>query len=187
MEITFSQKANRIKEICLLQKSRNPIEIAKEIMKDSLVNIHGPEHHMVDGAAFLTALKNAGVRFDYDGALDELSKRAEKMPGATCGKWGVCGSASSVGAALSIIHGTGPLSDNEYYKDNLRYTSRALLKIAEIGGPRCCKRNAFLSLQTAVEFVKESYGTQLETEKTECEFSNRNTQCIKERCPFYRG
>ncbi len=93
---------------------------------------------------------------------------------------------ASVGAALAIIHETGPLSDNEFYKDNLRLTSEALSQIAEVGGPRCCKRNAFLSLKTAVEFVNRMYGLQLEDSDIHCEFSALNQQCIKERCPFYK-
>ena len=64
-------------------------------------------------------MHNAGVTFDFSKALDELEVRGKKMPGATCGQWGICGSSASVGAALAIIHQTTPLSDNEYYKDNL--------------------------------------------------------------------
>ena len=74
---------------------------------------------------------------------------------------------------------------NEYYKDNLKLTSLALGNIAEIGGPRCCKRNAYLSLKTAIKFVEETYGILLEDTDEKCEFSHLNQQCIKERCPFY--
>ena len=63
--------------------------------------MHGPIHHIIDGAAFMTAMYNAGVKFNLDTALDELANRGSDMPGATCGKWGMCGSASSVGAALA--------------------------------------------------------------------------------------
>lgn len=174
-----------IKEICLKSKSTNPIEIARTMMHDPSIHIHGPEHHILDGAAFLCAMYNAGVDFDLNQALDEIIKRGLKMPGAICGQWGICGSCASVGAALAIIHQTGPLSDNEFYKDNLRLTSQALNQIGEIGGPRCCKRNAFLSLKSAIVFVKEHYDIELEDETVICEFSSQNMQCIKERCPFH--
>lgn len=174
-----------IKEVCLNHKSTNPIEIVRAMMHHSFVHIHGPEHHILDGAAFLCAMHNAGVEFDLAQALDEIAARGAKMPGAICGQWGVCGSSASIGAALAIIHETSPLSHNEFYKDNLRLTSRALNQIAEIGGPRCCKRNAFLSLKTAIAFVKEKYGIELEDETVVCEFSSQNKQCIKKQCPFY--
>lgn len=185
MENIFEQKAARIKAICLEQTSLNPVAIARNIMQDELMGMHGPEHHMIDGAAFLTAMHNAGVVFDLKEALDEMERRGAKMPGAICGQWGVCGSASSIGAALSIIHQTGPLSDNEFYKDNLRFTSMALGRLADMGGPRCCKRNAFISLRAAAAFVKERYDIGLVSEDIVCTFFHKNGQCIKESCPFY--
>lgn len=182
----MEDKIKIIKDICLKEKSTNPIEIAIRIMSHSHINIHGPEHHILDGSAFLTAMYHAGVQFDLEKALDEMAIRGLKMPGATCGHWGICGSSASVGAALAIIHQTGPLTNNDYYKDNLYYTSKALRKIGDVGGPRCCKRNAFLSLQTAIEFVNEKYQIQLNYQPIICEFSSQNKQCIKERCPFYK-
>lgn len=182
----MDEKFEQIKALCLTISGTDPVVIARTLMTDPLISIHGPEHHMLDGAALLTALHNAGVEFDLNAALDEMANRARKMPGATCGQWGVCGSASSVGAALSILHGTGPLSDSEYYKDNMRLTSRILTAMAEIGGPRCCKRNAFLSLSTAAAFVKERYGTHLELAEIHCDFSPKNRQCIGTRCPFFQ-
>lgn len=181
----MDENMQMIKDICLKETSQNPIKIVKKLMKIENIPIHGPIHHIIDGFAFLTAMHNVGVEFDFPKALDELEVRGKKMPGATCGQWGICGSSASVGAALAIIHQTTPLSDNEYYKDNLKLTSLALGNIAEIGGPRCCKRNAYLSLKTAIKFVEETYGILLEDTDEKCEFSHLNQQCIKERCPFY--
>lgn len=176
-----------IKEICLKEKGKDPIEIVKKMMHNPEVSIHGPEHHILDGAALMTALHNGGMEFNLEEALDEMERRGCKMPGATCGQWGMCGSCSSVGAAVAIIRETGPLSGNEYYKDNLRITSEALGRIADVGGPRCCKRNAFLAISTAAEYMNEKYDAGLETGKITCEFSRLNKQCIKERCPYYEG
>lgn len=176
---------NWIKEKCLEYKGNNPIELIINLMKDECIRIHGPEHHILDGACFMTALHNAGMEFDLDEALDEMIVRGRKMPGATCGQWGMCGSSASIGAALAIIHETGPLSHNEFYKDNLKLVSKALDAIGEVGGPRCCKRNAFLSLLVAVDFVKKYYQIELEKEEVHCEFSTFNRECIGVRCPFY--
>lgn len=183
----MNEKYLLIKNECLKYTGKNPAELIFNIMKKDYINIHGPEHHVLDGACFLTALHNAGTEFDLSAALDEMIERGSKMPGATCGQWGVCGSAASVGAALSIIHSTGPLSNDEYYSDNLRFASQALARIAEVGGPRCCKRNAFLTLLTAVEFAKEHYGVSLEKGNIVCGFSHKNKQCIGSKCPFFGG
>ena len=186
MEYTLNDKYKLIKEEIFKSKSKNPIEIAKSLMDKDFINIHGPEHHYLDGACFLAAYKNAGGNIDIENALDVLSERTIKMPGAMCGFWGVCGSSTSVGAALSIIHNVSPLSASNYYKDNMEYTSLVIQKMSEIGGPRCCKRNAFISLSTAVKFVKDKYNIDMELTDINCEFSIKNKQCIGLKCPFYK-
>lgn len=108
------------------------------------------------------------------------------MPGATCGMWGVCGAVSSMGAALSIIDETGPLSTDASWGKHMEFTSKALSSLSQVGGPRCCKRDAFLSFQNAIEYVNENYDVKLEKDNIECGFSEMNAQCLKERCPFYR-
>ena len=179
-------KYQLIKNICLNTKSQNPIEIAMNIMDHEEINIHGPEHHVLDGAALLTALYTHNPSFNLEEALDELIERGKLMPGATCGKWGVCGSVSSVGAALSIIHHTGPLSNDDYYKDHMELTSKILDKMSQIGGPRCCKRNAFISLSTAVDFIKDKYDIHLSSQDITCHYMSKNKQCISTRCPFFK-
>lgn len=185
MAYTLEEKYILIKKSVVQEKSKNPIIIVKNIMNLDFINIHGPEHHYLDGAAFLVAYKNAGGTIDLDDALNELSNRTIKMPGAMCGQWGICGSTASVGAALSIIHKTGPLSDDDFFKDHMEYTSSVISTMSKIGGPRCCKRNAFLSLSAASKFVEDKYGIDMPNEKIACDFSVFNQQCISNRCPYF--
>lgn len=186
MAYTLEEKYDLIKQHISKFSFTDPIDIVKELMRKNFVSIHGPEHHFLDGAAFLVAYKNAGGNLDLTGALTELADRAIKMPGAMCGQWGICGSVASVGAALSVIHKTGPLSDDEFYKQHMEFASSVLSAMSKLGGPRCCKRNAFLSLTYGAKFVKEHYGSEMQTSKTVCEFSNFNQQCLKVKCPFYQ-
>lgn len=183
----MKDKYSLIKQECLKATTKDPIELIFSIMQKEFIGIHGPEHHVLDGACLLTALYNAGLAFDLENALDEMINRGSKMPGATCGQWGMCGSSASMGAALAIIHGTGPLSNSQYYKDNLKLVSQALGRIAEVGGPRCCKRNAFLSIQTAIDFVKAEYNIEIPKSDIKCVFSDKNGQCIGIECPYFKG
>lgn len=182
----MEERAKKIIEACLQEKSRNPVEIFKNIAQMDFIRMHGPEHHILDGAALLTAFYNAGGKIDLEISLNELMKRGLQMPGATCGMWGVCGAVSSMGAALSIIDGTGPLSTDFSWGKHMEFTSKALSRLAEVGGPRCCKRDAFLSFQKVIEFVNENYDVKLEESTIECMYSPQNEQCIKGRCPFYK-
>lgn len=186
MEYTMQTRYDNIVAKCLQEKSRNPIDIFNRIAEKDYIRIHGPEHHVLDGAAILTAFANAGGSIDLKKALVELVKRGSQMPGATCGQWGVCGAVSSMGAALSIIDGTGPLSTDSSWGEHMRFTSAALGDLAEVGGPRCCKRDAYLSFLKAIEFINARYDVELEKSDIKCGFSKNNQQCIKGRCPFYK-
>lgn len=182
----MEERAKKIIEACMKEKSVNPIEIFNHVAQMDFIRIHGPEHHVLDGAALLTAFYNAGGRIELADALNELMKRGLQMPGATCGLWGVCGAVSSLGAALSILDGTGPLSADSSWGKHMEFTSKALESLSQIGGPRCCKRDAYLSFQKVIEFINEYYDVRLEETDIQCSFSERNSQCIKSRCPFYR-
>ena len=185
MEYTINEKYELIKKNLINQTSKNPIEIVKSLMHKDFINIHGPEHHYLDGASFMVTLHNAGLNFNLNESLDILAERTIKMPGAMCGYWGMCGSVASIGAVLAIIDKTGPLSNDEHYKEHMEFTSRVINKMSEIGGPRCCKRNAFLSIISGVEYVKKHYGITLDLDDNiKCEFTSWNKQCIGSRCPF---
>ncbi len=183
----MEDRERKIIEACLQEKSKNPVDIFFNIAHMDFVRIHGPEHHVLDGAALLTAYYNAGGKIELQTSLNELMKRGLQMPGATCGMWGVCGAVSSMGAALSIIDGTGPLSTDSTWGKHMEFTSKALCSLSQVGGPRCCKRDAFLSFQKSIEYINENYDVKLEKSSIECCFSEKNEQCIKERCPFYKG
>ncbi len=180
-------KVQKIIEACLQENSKNPIEIFNHIAHMDFVGMHGPEHHVLDGAALLTAFYNAGGRIPLEKSLEELMKRGLQMPGATCGMWGVCGAVSSMGAALSVIDETGPLSTDSSWGKHMEFTSAALGSLAKVGGPRCCKRDAFLSFEKAIEYINANFDVELENGNFKCSFSDKNKQCLKERCPFYHN
>ena len=175
--------ADAIISICLEEKSKNPIDIFEKLMSMEFCHMHGPEHHIVVGAALLTAFKNSGGNIDLAKALPEMYSRGRSVPGGACGFWGACGAAVSAGIYFSIATDTTPLSETSWGWSNLM-TSRALGKIGEIGGPRCCKRNGYLAITEAVGFTKEHFGVKMELGEIVCSRSHLNNQCLKERCPF---
>lgn len=169
---------------CLKETSRNPIEILERMMDMPFCHTHGPEHHTLVGTALLTAYHNAGGKIDLLPALKEMAARGRKVPGGACGFWGSCGAAISSGMFISIISGATPLSNEPWGQANMM-TGKSLLSIGEIGGPRCCKRNSYLAIQTAVKYVAELYGVSMETDSIICSRSSQNNQCIGHRCPFH--
>lgn len=184
MDYSLQQRAELIIADCMEMSGTDPYEIFHTIAQKDHVRIHGPEHHVLDGACILTAFHNAGGGIDLPSALQTLMGEGLRMPGAACGLWGVCGAVTSIGAALAIIDGTGPLSAEDW-GSHMEYTSAALAQLAKTGGPRCCKRDAFLSMEQAVGYIKNRYGIALDLMPIRCDFSPRNAQCIGTRCPYH--
>ena len=183
--MTTEEKAKLIIRDIKAEKGNNPAVIFKRMAEKEYISIHGPEHHVLDGACILTAFYNAGGNIDLEQSLERLSKEGLRMPGAMCGLWGICGAIASVGAALAIIDGTGPLSADGSWGEHMSYTSRAISEMGRVNGPRCCKRDAMIALKNAVEYINSHYDVRLDYEEQTCEFSYKNEQCIRDRCPFF--
>ena len=169
--------------VCLAETSKDPVEIIEKMMAMKFCHMHGPEHHVMVGAALLTAYKNAGGDVDLTKALEEMMNRGKAVPGGICGFWGACGAAISAGIFVSIISRSTPLTVEPFGLSNLM-TSKVLEKVGTIGGPRCCKRNSFLAIETAIDFVKENFGVEMEKKRIVCCYIPKNNQCIGKRCPY---
>ncbi|MBQ3756835.1 MAG: SAM-dependent methyltransferase [Oscillospiraceae bacterium] len=181
-----TQGLDSIVGLCLEESSKNPIEIIEKMMAMPFCHMHGPEHHVMVGAALLTAYKNAGGNIDLHSALVEMLNRGKSVPGGACGFWGACGAGISSGMFISIISKSTPLT-NEPFALSHKMTAKSLDVIGEIGGPRCCKRDSFLAILSAIEFVKDHFGIEMEKPEVICRYSSRNNQCIGKRCPFSRA
>ena len=138
------------------------------------------------GAALLTAYKNAGGELDLERALQEMYSRGKQVPGGACGFWGACGAGISAGQFMSIATQSTPLAQEPWGLSN-QMTSKALGSIGEVGGPRCCKRDSYLSILASIDFAKEQLGVEMTRSIPVCSHSAQNNQCIGKRCPFFGG
>ena len=165
--------------------SRNPVEIAKSMMEYAFVNMHGPEHHYLACSALLSAFKNSGGSIDLEASIEVARQRTRNLPGGICGLWGCCGAGVSSGIFVSIITGATPLSIAEWSHSN-QMTSNSLLEISKNGGPRCCKRNVYISILSAIDFVNDTFGIEMErSSDIRCTFNANNATCKKEECLFF--
>lgn len=177
--------------LCANSASTDPIEIMNEAMHDNSIYPNGPEHHTLVGAALISAYANAGGKdakgnpLDKEAALAELKKRSLQVPGGACGFWGTCGAAVSAGQAMSILNGSTPLTQ-EPWAQCQRLTSQILGRMADVGGPRCCKRTGYLSVLTAVPYINKTLGSNMQLpNEVVCAFFARNAQCKRQDCPFF--
>ena len=80
---------DRIIALCMTSASRDPIAIIEQMMMAPTRHMHGPEHHVMVGAALLTAYHNAGGDIDLRSALTEMMNRGRSVPGGACGFGGL--------------------------------------------------------------------------------------------------
>ena len=175
-----------IETYCLSTELKDPLELALILMRSPRMKMHGPEHHFLVPAVLLAAYYNIiGDQKEKKLKIKEARVRSSRVLGGFCGFYGDCGAAVGTGIFMSLITGATPLSTREWKLSNLM-TAKSLSSIANHGGPRCCKRNAYLAINEAVNFLKENFNIRMETNRNlECEFSDLNKECLKEECPYY--
>lgn len=181
-----TQGMDSIFGLCFSETSRDPIAILEKMMSMPFCHMHGPEHHVMVGAALLTAYKNAGGELDFPKALQEMYSRGKAVPGGACGFWGACGAGVSTGQFVSIVTGSTPLAVEPWGLSN-QMTAKALESIGKVGGPRCCKRDSYLAILAAIDFAAEHLNVHMEKSMPVCTRSGQNNQCIGKRCPFVGG
>ena len=76
-----TQGMDSIFGLCLSETSKDPVAIVRRMMDLPFCHMHGPEHHVMVGAALLTAYKNAGGSLDLEAALREMYSRGKEVPG----------------------------------------------------------------------------------------------------------
>lgn len=171
-----------------LYKSRekNPLLILDSVMDLPSVHMHGPEHHVIVPLVLLTALRNNGGDISYDEAMREAYRRASKLPGGTCGFWGVCGAAAGAGIFASLLLGSSPL-----HKDAWPLPAAACL------GYTCkaCRDRRTSLLQANVQsgdrggkpgFCARQAARDMPLCKLGCKYTALNRECIGGDCPYFQ-
>ena len=192
MEVTadFSQQ---IKDICLscfrAEEETDVYTLANRLMDMEGLPMHCPPHHFILPAALLTVChKRAGSeekQLMHD--LSEAKVRASKVLGGFCGNYGTCGAAVGIGIFYSVYTHTTPLSTVTWSRVN-RATGMGLLKISQVEGPRCCKRNLYFALDSALDTIAEDLGLTLpRPAEVKCKYFPRNKECKGTQCPFFPG
>ena len=168
-------------------QGRHPMEIVREVMDDVNFPMHNFAHHYLVPAVLLVAMSvsDGSTAESFEKRLAETAKRAKNVLPAFCGFYGACGAAVGCGIFMSVYTGTTPLSKDTWSLCNYA-TSGALEKMADMGGPRCCKRNTFAALAYMKGYLAEKLSIDLEIpNEIKCAYSKFNNECLKEECPYY--
>ena len=175
----------RMIAICRDNACPDPVKLFRIMVRDDDIPMHGTIHHSIVPMALITSVWSVSGDFDLESYLREAIGRSSEVPPAICGLWGCCGSAIGVGIFESIMARTGPLSRGRSWGNCNRSTSDALASVSVVGGPRCCKRNAVLSIMSACESARVDLGVDLHPSAFSCTGHGRSKECIGSRCPFF--
>jgi len=187
-ECRLDSPVNIIRKTCRVTRETDPAKIAVLLMKHTAMPMSGPEHHVLMGCVLLAALRNSGNFEIPDTAFEEVIKRAQLIPFGSCGLLGTCGAAVGAGIAVSVATKTSIMSDRERSLC-LLIVSRALERIAKIGGPRCCKASVFASIEVVTELLQECLEIKLPKLETiqPCQFAEANrNECLRDRCLYFK-
>jgi SAM-dependent methyltransferase len=173
-----------ISTFCRNTDETDPIALFSQMRRSHLFPLHGPEHHALVPAAFLTAYRN---RFDTPPAprIEAAVKRGAELPGGTCAYWGGCAAALGVGIAYATILRATPLSHEERGAVQTA-VSRILASLGRFAAPRCCRRESYLALQSACRMSAEYLPHALESGPLpRCDQMALNRECLGDGCPLH--
>lgn len=174
-----------INSVCSTTELDNPVALANHLMNMPSFKMHGPEHHILVPAVLVAAYCNAvGLQKERSSMVSTAIKRSSVIPGGFCGFQGACGAGIGTGVAISVITGANPVSTKSWSMAN-KMTANALNVIADNGGPRCCKRDVYISLLEASQYIQEHLGVALTTSDVKCRYNMLNKECRMEACLFY--
>ena len=178
-----TQGMDSILGLCLAETSADPIAILRRMMDLPFCHMHGPEHHVMVGGGPAHRIQKCRRHIGAGEGPGGDVPPGKGGPRGACGFWGACGAGDQRGAVSGHRHRVHPSGGGALGLSN-QMTARALDSIGKVGGPRCCKRDSFLAVLAAVDFVREHLEVEMERTVPLCSYSAQNNQCIGGRCPF---
>ena len=146
-----------IERTCVATGLEDPLALAQLLLKHPVLLPYGPEHHLLAAPVLLAALRNRKVPGVTGAAIHQAIQRLRDIPALVCATRGDCGAAASAGVVMALLQKVTAHSDAER-SAALRATARTLDRIADHGGPRCCRQSVFDTILTTWERLAEPYG-----------------------------
>ena len=171
-----------MEHLCQESTETDMLELLARFRKHPSIPIHGPEHHALMPGIIVTAYRNSGGIVDKD-LIATAIRRGGQIMGGSCAFLGICGSATGVGIAFSLILKANPVKAEE--RQTVQHiTQQVLQDISEFKAARCCQRDCWLGLKKAAELSREYLPVVLQAEAViGCYQRHQNKECIGMNCP----
>ena len=170
--------------VCGNSKESDPCALADLLQSHPVFNQMGPQYHVVTGPVMVTVLANLCKLPDKQRAIADAIERSKDVPALACAQRGVCGAAASAGTAIALLTNAGPLKARERSLA-IATTARALQKIADQSGIRCCRQSVYASIAAVLEVLGQELGIHVTAKTPACRYHSRVADCKKEGCPYF--
>jgi len=172
-----------IERTCLASDLKDPLELAELILKHPAFPPYGAEHHLLAAPVLLASLRNRGLAGVSDASIRQAIARLQDIPELICATRGDCGAAASAGTVVSILRKATIRSDEER-SAALRATAAALVRIADHGGPRCCRQSVFDTIHATWERLQVELHLEPLSARA-CERTEALKDCKTMRCSYF--
>lgn len=174
----------RLEQLCVNSRTTNPMELFSQIRNHPSFPLHGPQYHALVPGVFLAALRNAGHPVSDEQIRTGISRGGE-VPGGSCGFMGVCGAASGIGIAFSVLLEANPLKAVQRQAVQ-QVVQQVLADIASHQAARCCQRDCWLALHRGLMLAGAMFALPLdELQPLTCRQQDRNPECSGAACPLH--
>jgi len=173
-----------IESICSGTRETDMIALLSVIRAHPAITVHGPEHHALVPGVVLATCRNAGYPVSV-AMLRSALTRGAKVPGGSCAYMGVCGAASGVGTAFSVMLGGNPLAAATRQRV-LRAVADVTRDLAGFEAARCCQRDCYIALRHAAALAPELVGVSPSADAPlDCTQLATNRECLGPDCPLH--
>ncbi len=174
-----------IRRVCMESDETDMSTLLASIRSHSSAPVHGPEHHAMVPAVILAAYINSGGHLPRQIILTAID-RGMQVAGGSCAFSGVCGAASGVGIAFSLILDANPYKGRQRMLVQSAVT-QVMQRLSKINAARCCRRDCMLALQCAAEISMQYLETPLYAQNiVHCQQQHENKECQGNECPFFK-
>ncbi len=169
--------------LCLTETSADPVNILERMMDLPFCHMHGPEHHVMVGAALLTAYKNAGEGSSLSRPCTKCTAGENRCLAGPAASGAPAGRESARGSSWpspqSPPPGGGALGaeqpdDRESPGGHWPAGRPPVLQAGFLSLPPCGHR-----------LCPGPSGVEMDRTQPRCRRSDQNNQCLKTKCPFY--
>lgn len=173
-----------IEHLCAASATTDAIQLFSSIRQHPSMPLHGPQYHALVPGVLLACLRNAGHSVSAE-QLHAAIQRGGEVSGGSCGFWGVCGAATGVGIAFSVLLEATPLKASARQSVQA-IVQQVLAEIARYQAARCCQRDCWIALRTGMRLAAARWQLDLaELQPFACTQMSRNKECLGLDCPLW--